>query len=64
LVLVDEINRLVGRPVVTTLSGGVAGGGARLTPAGEEVISLYRSMETRARDATDENFRSAQELFR
>jgi molybdate transport system regulatory protein len=43
--LVDELNRHLGAPVVTTNAGGSGGGGAALTDTGTEVLSRYRSME-------------------
>ena len=33
------------------MKGGVGGGGARLTPMGREVLSLYRAMEDHAATA-------------
>ena len=43
--LVEDLNRGLGTPVVETAAGGAGGGGARLTPAGEAVISQYRAIE-------------------
>lgn len=43
--LVEDLNRGLGTPVVETAAGGAGGGGARLTPAGEAVISHYRTIE-------------------
>ncbi|MGE0386089.1 MAG: winged helix-turn-helix domain-containing protein [Gammaproteobacteria bacterium] len=45
--LVDEMNRTFKQPLVTAAKGGVAGGGASLTPFGQEMIERYRSMERR-----------------
>ncbi len=39
--LVDSMNRQAGRPLVETFIGGKKGGGARLTQAGEEVLSIF-----------------------
>lgn len=44
--LVDELNGLWAAPLVETERGGEAGGGARLTPLGREVIELYRGLES------------------
>lgn len=49
--LVDEINRTFHGPAVTTRPGGPGGGGAALTPWGERLIHLYRSMEVAAMGA-------------
>ncbi len=43
--LIDDLNQGFGRPVVETASGGRAGGGARLTPFGEELVRRFRAME-------------------
>jgi molybdate transport system regulatory protein len=43
--LVEDLNRGLGTPVVETAAGGAGGGGARLTAAGQAVISQYRAIE-------------------
>jgi molybdate transport system regulatory protein len=44
--LVEELNVMFKRPVVTTSKGGTGGGGgARLTAMGREVLARYRNME-------------------
>lgn len=50
-VLIDDLNQLFGTPVVATVTGGRTGGGARLTPLGEEVVRRFRSIERRAERA-------------
>lgn len=50
-VLIDDLNQLFGAPVIVTATGGRAGGGARLTPLGEEVVRRFRAMERRAERA-------------
>jgi len=49
--LVDALNRYFTEPVVRTSKGGSGGGGAGLTPWGEEVLALYRQIEARSREA-------------
>jgi molybdate transport system regulatory protein len=49
--LIDDMNQCFRSPVVTGASGGRAGGGATLTPFGEEVVRRFRAMEKRARTA-------------
>lgn len=44
--MIDDMNQAFGRPVVATASGGPDGGGAILTPFGEEVARRFRAMET------------------
>jgi molybdate transport system regulatory protein len=46
--LVDTMNRCFRTPLVEAAKGGTTGGGARLTPLGEEVLAVYRRMEGRA----------------
>jgi len=43
--LVDDLNRCFATPVVESAVGGRAGGGASLTPWGEELIRRFRAME-------------------
>jgi molybdate transport system regulatory protein len=49
--LIDDMNQCFRSPVVTGTSGGRTGGGATLTPFGEEVVRRFRAMEKRARKA-------------
>ena len=46
--LVDAVNQSFGEALVATETGGRRGGGARLTPFGEEVLRRYRKMEDAA----------------
>jgi molybdate transport system regulatory protein len=49
--LVDALNRAFREPVVATKLGGNGGGGAGLTPFGEELVGRYRDMEVVAHAA-------------
>ena len=49
--LVDELNRSFRQPAVATKLGGSGGGGAALTPFGEELVAHYRDMEAVAHAA-------------
>ena len=51
--LVDELNRLFRDRVANAGPGGKAGGGARLTPFGRELVRRFRGMEKAARKALD-----------
>jgi molybdate transport system regulatory protein len=62
--LVDEINRTLREPAVTAETGGVHGGGAMVTPVGEQVVQLYRAIETQARTAAGGEFRAIGKLIR
>lgn len=46
--LVDELNRALNAPAVSTATGGVHGGGTELTETGRMVVALYRRIEQRA----------------
>jgi molybdate transport system regulatory protein len=62
--LVEEINQTVREPAVTAETGGARGGGAVVTPVGEQIINLYRSIETQARSAAGSEFRAIGKLIR
>lgn len=47
--LVDLMNRCFKGPLVETAKGGSHGGGAWLTPLGEEVLAHYRTMDSAAK---------------
>lgn len=46
--LMDELNRSLKSPATVSEHGGQSGGGSLLTPVGEEIIRLYRDIETQA----------------
>lgn len=43
--LIETMNGCFAKPVVEALKGGKSGGGARLTPLGEVVLTRYRRMQ-------------------
>ena len=49
--LVEDLNRHLGTPVVTTAAGGARGGGAKLTPGGAAQVTEYRAIEAAAHAA-------------
>jgi molybdate transport system regulatory protein len=49
--LVDDLNRCFQSPVVAASTGGRAGGGAEITPFGEELIRRFHAMERATRRA-------------
>ena len=49
--LIDELNRLFGEPLVRAQPGGPKGGGATLTAAGQAVLRAYREAERKMREA-------------
>ncbi|RKD55703.1 molybdate transport system regulatory protein [Rhizobium sp. WW_1] len=49
--LISELNHMFREPVVESQRGGQKGGGAALTPFGEELLRRFRGMETTLRTA-------------
>jgi molybdate transport system regulatory protein len=47
--LVDSINRAFRTPAVERMAGGTGGGGAVLTPFGQDLLERYRRLEAAAR---------------
>ena len=45
--LVETMNACFTKPVVEAAKGGKSGGGARLTPLGQEVLARYRRMQAK-----------------
>jgi molybdate transport system regulatory protein len=63
--LVEEINKLLREPAVTTESGGAGGGGrAILTPVGQKLIQNYHSIEMRTRAAARREIQAFRRLVR
>ncbi len=62
--LVDAMNRCFHTALVETAKGGKNGGGAQVTPYGEEVLRRYRAMEAAARQQAEEHFASLAPLLR
>lgn len=62
--LVDELNRHLGAPVVEAVTGGAKGGGSALTRVGDEVLGRYRSMEQSCRAAIADDMQALKSLVR
>ncbi len=43
--LVDTMNRCFKSPLVSSAAGGTQGGGASLTPLGQEVLAIYQQLQ-------------------
>jgi molybdate transport system regulatory protein len=61
--LIDETNRALKGPAVVAAAGGAKGGGATLTPIGEELISRYREIEQVSRHASQGAMDALTKLF-
>lgn len=49
--LVEALNHDFRQAVVTTAIGGTRGGGARVTPFGQQIVRQYRALEAKASSA-------------
>lgn len=61
--LVKTMNRAFREPLVELSRGGAGHGGARLTARGDEVLALYREMETEALRAVAGTWRRLERLL-
>jgi molybdate transport system regulatory protein len=61
-ILVREINRSLGKPAVATTRA--RGGGAELTPVGEEIVEVYRRIERLVYTSTRRELRAIARLMR
>jgi molybdate transport system regulatory protein len=62
--LVDDMNGCFRDPVVATKPGGAHGGGAELTPLGQELIKKYRLIEAEATAAAGPHLRRLEASLR
>ncbi|SRR5258706_15120264 len=62
--LLQEIEEIVGAPVTTPATGGVNGGGTKLTVLGRAVMNRYRTIERHAREAVRSELSSLTALTR
>ena len=62
--LLDELNKLLNEPAVTTAVGSANGGSATLTPIGQKTIQLYHAIEMRTRAAACSEFQAFRKLMR
>lgn len=62
--LVEEVNDALQGRAVSAATGGRQGGGAALTPAGEQLVELYRSIETAAHAGAKKQFKAVGALMR
>lgn len=58
--LVEELNRLFGKPVVAAQTGGKRGGGAQLTNVGLAVVTRFRAIERAASAAAEQHIEALQ----
>jgi molybdate transport system regulatory protein len=58
--LVEDMNRMFGKAVVSPQKGGPRGGGAQLTPVGMAVVSRFRAIERAAASAAAQHIAALQ----
>lgn len=61
--LVETLNTMFREPLVESVRGGVKGGGAHITPAGQAVLEEYRALEAKARRAGEPHVARLQEML-
>ena len=59
--LVEEMNRIFGKPVIATQKGGPGGGRADLTPVGLAIVARYRAIERAAHAAAETHLDALQQ---
>jgi molybdate transport system regulatory protein len=62
--LVDELNASLKKPAVRSAKGGEHGGGSELTAIGEDLVDVYRRIETRAAQACADDIRALLKLVK
>ena len=62
--LVEEMNAAFASPLVASARGGSGGGGAHLTPTGQEVLRLYAQVHDRAAQAAAAEIAALEALLR
>lgn len=58
--LVEEMNQLFGKPVVSAQTGGKRGGGAQLTDIGLAIVSRFRAIERAATAVAEQHIAALQ----
>ena len=62
--LVETMNSCFREPLVVSVKGGKQGGGAHLTPMGQQVLELYRSMMLQISQQTEKHQQQLLQLLR
>ena len=62
--LVDDMNKCFRDPVIAAQPGGAHGGGATLTPFGQQLVERYRAIEADALVATRRHLRGLEAALR
>ncbi|HJW74002.1 MAG TPA: hypothetical protein VJ486_14345 [Geothrix sp.] len=62
--MVDEMNQCFASPVVVSAKGGAQGGGAQVTPLGEQALARFRKIQAKAAKAIAEEVRGFRKLLK
>ena len=62
--LVETMHECFAKPLVETAKGGKSGGGARLTPFGEDVLARYRHMQRATAQAIGSDMAALKKVMR
>jgi molybdate transport system regulatory protein len=62
--LVDDMNNCFRDPVIAAQPGGAHGGGATLTPFGQQLVERYRAIESDALAATKRHLRDIESALK
>ena len=62
--LIETMNACFAKPLVAAVKGGERGGGARLTPLGEEVLQRFRRMQASSARATAKDLAALKRVMR
>ncbi len=62
--LIDTMNGCFAKPLVEAVKGGKSGGGAHLTPLGEEVLARYRRMQGASAHAIADDLAALKRVMR
>jgi len=62
--MVDTMNHCFKEPLVASTTGGKGGGGAQLTPLGNDMIQLYRRMEATAEKSTQAEWNAIKQFLK
>lgn len=60
--LIDTLNQGFGHPLVETVTGGKGGGGALLTPLGQQLIECYDALETSLNSSAGKELQALRKL--
>ncbi len=61
--LIDELNRSLKSPAVSSAIGGKSGGGSEVTEVGRQLVALYRGIEEQAVQACQSDIKKLMRLF-